>query len=854
MKKLLSLVLAIALVLTSMSVAFASSTAPAKDIADSDIKAAVERLAALGIVAGKEDGKFHENDTLTRDEFAKMLVASLGLDSAAQVAKGTTRFSDVPSTRWSSGYINVAVSKGLVMGRPNGTFGPMDTVTYPEAITMLVRALGYKDAWLEGPWPSNMINAADEVGILGDVAIGEGAATRGAAAMLLNNALSCELVMAEGFGKDTTYAIQHNKTILSEKLGVTEVDDAVIVDQVPVSSDLDAGQIKLAGDATKYNVKEEGLDVDSLLGKEVTYLRKDKNILYVKVETADSDVVTGTIITNKGSGKYTVRKPDGTKKDYTFVSSPEIYINNNSGMTTADFTASLVSNKLLYGTFVLNDDGKARFANLYSWEGINSPILVTSVDTAHEFFKGYRKDTKTSVKVDLTKEDGYKVFGAVSALDDITANDVAYVATGVNNAGDAYTYVYVVRNTVTGEFTRVASDGSTVTIGGKAYNVDTAQTTISLNSNKDIKSVDSPADISSDIIGETVTAYLDAKGEVRHIESTAVSQAVIYGVVTKNLFYGSNGDKLTKIYVPAEDANVVYTNPDYSVSDGDAVMFNVDSDNTISALAFVNGGASSSASDINAVVDGATYAEVANVTAFDDTYNSVTLNSVVGTAASKLYVTADTLIVKEPSDPSVVTWDSIKSKTPGTLQVRVIADGKVAKLIVLSANYSGLTSSYKVAVVTDRYYDGSQRATLQIVGGDSTTYKLTSNAVSVKEGDVIIYNVNGDGKVDLVTRAVYDDVYNTSGNGLGGTNFGVIAGQVTSYENNILEFTNATHTGSLTDTDYVLGSDVEVYLLTLDGTDYDTIAKVDTSEIVTEDNIRIIVNKDNEVVAVIIVR
>ena len=52
--------------------------------------------------------------------------------------------------------------QGLIKGYPDGTFKPANQVSYAEAITMLVRALGYKDEFLSGQWPANYLAKAGE--------------------------------------------------------------------------------------------------------------------------------------------------------------------------------------------------------------------------------------------------------------------------------------------------------------------------------------------------------------------------------------------------------------------------------------------------------------------------------------------------------------------------------------------------------------------------------------------------------------------------------------------------------------------------------------------------------------------
>ena len=190
MKRVLSLVLAFSMVLSMFSFAFAGSSL--KDIDGTDYEAAVSALVELGVVNGYTDGTFLPEKVVSRAEMAKLLVVAAGLEPAADVAKGATRFSDVDGAHWASGYINVAAEYGYIVGYPDGTFQPDATVTYAEAVTMSLRVLGYRTVVeSKGTWPTNYIAKAQDLKMLDEITYGSysDGAKRGNVAKLIWNML-----------------------------------------------------------------------------------------------------------------------------------------------------------------------------------------------------------------------------------------------------------------------------------------------------------------------------------------------------------------------------------------------------------------------------------------------------------------------------------------------------------------------------------------------------------------------------------------------------------------------------------------------------------------------------------------
>ena len=139
LKKVIALVAVLAMVLSTVALG-----ATYTDVAeDSAYSTAVESLSKLGIVTGYEDGTYGPEKTVTRAEMAALIARIQGYGETAK-AQTNTAFADVPASHWASGYVAYAANQNIVNGYGDGTFGPEDTVKYEQAVTMIMRTLGFE--------------------------------------------------------------------------------------------------------------------------------------------------------------------------------------------------------------------------------------------------------------------------------------------------------------------------------------------------------------------------------------------------------------------------------------------------------------------------------------------------------------------------------------------------------------------------------------------------------------------------------------------------------------------------------------------------------------------------------------
>ena len=105
------------------------------DIAAHPNRAAIEALAARGIIGGRAADEFAPDGSMTRAEFATIVVRALGL--SPRIGE---RFYDVQPESWYAPFVGAASDYGIIYGDSERTFNPEGTITREAAAVMVARA------------------------------------------------------------------------------------------------------------------------------------------------------------------------------------------------------------------------------------------------------------------------------------------------------------------------------------------------------------------------------------------------------------------------------------------------------------------------------------------------------------------------------------------------------------------------------------------------------------------------------------------------------------------------------------------------------------------------------------------
>lgn len=801
-KRLVSLVLVLSLILGSMSMGFAAGKLT-EGIEDSKVVSAVERLAAFGIVEGFEDGKYHPELKVTREQFAKLVVEATGLRTAANAAKGATIFPDVEADRWSSGYVNVAVGQGVLKGYPDGTFGPAKEVTYAEALTMLVRALGYKDEFLAGSWPGNYVAKAAAEGITSGVNFSADnmTADRGAVAVMVNNALDAKVVRASEYTVDGTKFVKTDITLLKDKLKIDKYSNLRLVKNQRLDDSLDANEVAFIATKDDTDFMKENLDKndesnavevtasvdkEALMGMKVkAYVNDDDKLVYIEKDSTEK-VVTDQIDKVDGDTLSLYALDD----DYNVVKS-----GSNKSITYVNGDSKGSFNEGQFGRFIVSGSDIV-FADVYeAGKTGNTGMVVTEIDKTNKELTGVvgagLGNPDDSFVVDLEDDfDDMIVMNAKTreamSFDNIAVNDVVYV-TLQDIDGDDFAIVQVVKdNKVEGEFGKYKADNAV--IGGKAYDLtkvgDVVYATFSVDKNDTIESYAKKfrdEDTLKDAFGENVVALTDVVGRVIHFSTDAkATSGSLYGVVDRyyDLNNATGNYDRVRVYVASEDKLVTYSFEEVKDSKkaivGQFVKFKLNKDGEIA----------------DGKYDVATTQYTVSGDFGKDTIRTTTGKVFTVDEKSSVFVNAPDStkypVDIDAADCELVKWADIAEDDAKSAKFVVFADDNNEIDAVLFFTGLESVSDEEAAYIVDTFrQNGDEAATVDFFGGKIEDLVVDSKSeAAAKDEMVAVAKKQSDGELEIV--AYINEVAGKSTIVDNSADFDIVSGKITAKDGDFI--------------------------------------------------------------------
>ncbi|NLF34357.1 MAG: S-layer homology domain-containing protein [Clostridiales bacterium] len=283
LKRMIALLLAAATLcaLLVFPAAAASGDRPFTDISDPAVAEAAELLRLLGVVNGVGGTSFHPSGTLTRASFCKMALEVAGRGKEAGAQANRVVFPDVGASHWALGYVNAAAGipagggEPLVRGKGDGRFWPDESITFAQAVTILMRLLGYTDTDVGAGamWYDGYLSHAAQAGLTDGVPkAGTAVLSRGEAAILFQN-----LLFTEKKDSDALYLTT---------MGASLTENAIVLNTNATADDGTTGSVETTLGTYKTDRGSFPATLAGTRGK--LLLNKDGKLLAVRPQTSDT--------------------------------------------------------------------------------------------------------------------------------------------------------------------------------------------------------------------------------------------------------------------------------------------------------------------------------------------------------------------------------------------------------------------------------------------------------------------------------------------------------------------------------------------------------------------------------------
>ena len=828
MKKLLALVLALVMSMSLVTI----SNAAFKDADKISNKEAVDVMAAVGVLAGYDNGEFGATDTLTRAQACKIIAyLDLGGKTADAIKGSGTVFSDVAATAWYAGYVEYCAGAGYVAGVGGGKFDPDAKVTGVQFAKMLLCALGYK-AEIEGYTGSDYTIAiardANKNDLFKSLSIVTSAnLTREQAAQMAFNALKATTVEYQGGTNVTTSdgtsvivnAVRNEVKRTSGKdyrNGVAETANGTqqLVEKLYgadlILTETDSNDFGAPAEKWTYKNAEVGTyasDVDATFTGKVTYgdLYTAIGSTAVKRLNATSTASTLTVkVDNKADTTSVVANKitKGSDEELAFTGNgvtTSVYVKDSATAGEYDVTIVAVNTRV----------GK-----------------VSSVTKATASADRYVNITNKGTTTSFTLKDSGKFETESFAKDDYVLFTAAYDG----SSEYAVKTVVAAEKVTPGDVTALKTD-SNFTAGGTTYKyAKTYNATIEL--------------------GNAYDLYLDANGYVAYAE--LVNEAVDYSnyiVITKDAKESGLGDKIIANAVKMDGTMVsnitlgkLGSDKITAKHDGSGVKvdlnklysFTVGSDGkyNLKEVAAPYGTAALTGQDSQ--VDGYKY-HTGDTAVGSATIDSKTVNFAANNAT--------TFIVYNSDKDTVTVYNGIKNMVN-------IKD---------AATLTSVNALYKTAGTAKLVFINTNATSVNTASAKDLVYLLDTKPVQSKDGDDIIYTyaaiVNGEvstikSKTEISSAdqklyyiSAYEDGYVTTiGNPVNGTPenyaYKTATGKAATYADGVFTIVD---NGS-----YVLADKCALYSIDKDG-NVSTISAEDLESTTTSIEYTVVTKTNNNV-------
>lgn len=427
----------------------------------------VSQIIGIGLMQGYPDGSFGEDEGLTRAEMAMIAARMMQIEGFPSSAG---MFSDVAEDHWAENVIGALAQLKIINGMGDGRFCPEDSVTFNQAIKIIVSVLGYeRKAQEAGGYPYGYIAQAVKLGLLKHVSTKE-MITRGDLAQVLYNALDVKPTgefYADNYDElsYTLYQILTRKKTLVEVKGVlSQVSDMSIDTSAPK---IDDNCLVINGVKMRYSYPME-----EYLGRElIVYAYEDETsgalTLRNFMVSLNCEVVEAAADDVEWSGTKAILYGENKKKNGEVTVSPSstkiVYNGRAEAISPGNYG-------IYYGDYRFIDNNGDRICDVLFINEAESFIVDRVNTSTSTVYFANRAALNGRNAVVLDKEDENKTVILIdSEGNEIAVEDVKEEngITVFESSDRTYIKVIVSTNSVEGKISELSDEG--IGIDSNAY-------------------------------------------------------------------------------------------------------------------------------------------------------------------------------------------------------------------------------------------------------------------------------------------------------------------------------------------------------------------------------------------------
>lgn len=440
----------------------------------------LEILKELSIMEGDQYENLELDREVTRAEFTKMAVKASKYKNSVALNLSISPYKDVTYKKWYAPYVKAASDNSLIKGYSDGSFKPENNVLYEEAVTVLLRLLGYTDDDFGASWPYGQMGIAEAIGLCDDIgcSVGENM-DRSDVAGLINNFLRT-------YQKGTT--AEYINT-----LDYSFAEDVILI--ATANEDSSVGSDKIYTSAGTYKINKwfnygyVGKKGDALLkkGDELILFNADLQNTneYVIYQILDDKII---IVTDNGLETLDIDK--------------NLTVYNK----TAKTSINALTNTLAAGDTIKtysNDSGVLDYGFVKTDE-LKGPYTVASSGWINDF--GFNSPT--------VNKNGLK-----TQVSEVNVNDIIYYSEKLNT-------VWVYSDKVTGIYEKAIpnkDNPTSIQVSGVTYSIEGVNAFSKLSTGGEY------------ILGDTVTLLLGKNGEIADVGAAKAesSSDYVYGYLAE---------------------------------------------------------------------------------------------------------------------------------------------------------------------------------------------------------------------------------------------------------------------------------------------------------------------------------